>query len=397
MSQWHASEQVPATRIVSILSAVFSLAFFSLPGRRVAAVLLSAALAAVIARPTPIQANEHERDDDRHVLRVMTQNMYEGTNFQEFAAAQTPQQFFAAVTVTYQDILATQPAERAAAMAREIAKERPDLVALHEASKLRIGPLSAPGTPPSATIVKMDLLQSLLDELEKLGEHYFLVGAATGLDIEAPSTLGFDVRITEQDAIIARRHIDMVTIASQVHHFSAMQTTQTALGPIPTPVGWVSLDAVIRGQPVRFVSVHLSPGPSIPIQLAQAKELVEIAGATTLPLVFGGDFNADNDPSNEHYPVYQALIKGGLKDAWKRDNPGFTCCQDFNLLNPTSKLSVRIDLILYRGDFDVEEIEVVGDKRSDKTPSGLWPSDHAGVAATLHGPHRRGEHFAQEE
>jgi endonuclease/exonuclease/phosphatase family metal-dependent hydrolase len=360
----------------------------------VAAVLLSAALATVIAGPTQIQA--YERDDDGGVVRVMTQNMYEGTNFQEFTAAQTPQQFVAAVTTTYQDILATQPAERAAAMAREIAKKRPDLVALHEASMLRIGPLSAPGRAPSATIVKMDLLASLLDELEKLGEHYFLVGIATGLDIEAPSTLGFDVRITEQDAIIARRHIDMVTIASEVHHFSAVQTTQTAVGPIPTPVGWVSLDAIIRGQPVRFVSVHLSPGPSIPIQLEQAKELVEIAGATTLPLVFGGDFNADNDPSNEHYVVYQALINGGLKDAWKRHNPGFTCCQDFNLLNPTSKLSLRIDLVLYRGDFDVEEIAVFGDKRSGKTPSGVWPSDHAGVVATLQGPRRRGEHLVQE-
>jgi len=326
----------------------------------------------------------------------MTQNMYHGTNFQEFTPAQTPQQFVAAVTTTYQDILATQPAERAAAMAREIAKNRPDLVALHEASMLRIGPLSAPGAPPSATIVKMDLLQSLLDELEKLGEHYFVVGAATGVDIEAPSTLGFDVRLTEQEAIIARRGIDMITIASEVHHFSAVETIPTAAGPIPVPNGWVSLDAVIRGQPVRFVSVHLSLGPSIPIQLAQAKELVAIAGATTLPLIFGGDFNADNDPSNEHYAVYQALIDGGLKDAWKRNNPGFTCCQDFNLLNPTSKFSFRIDLVLYRGDFDVEEIVVVGDKQSDKLPSGLWPSDHAGVVATLQGPHRRGEHFAQE-
>jgi endonuclease/exonuclease/phosphatase family metal-dependent hydrolase len=389
MSRWQVSKQVQAAKTVSVASA-----FFSFPGRRVVPMLVAAALATVIVGPAPIQADE--KDDDRGVVRVMTQNMYEGTNFQEFTAAQTLQQFFAAVTATYQDILATQPAERAAAMAREIAKKRPDLVALHEASMLRIGPLSAPGRAPSATIVKMDLLQSLLNELEKLGEHYFLVGTATGLDIEAPSTLGFDVRITEQDAIIARRHIDMVTIASEVHHFSAVQTTQTAVGPIPTPVGWVSLDAIIRGQPVRYVSVHLSPGPSIPIQLEQAKELVEIAGATTLPLVFGGDFNADNDPSNEHYAVYQAVINGGLKDAWKHHNPGFTCCQDFNLLNTASKLSVRIDLVLYRGDFDVEDIVVVGDKRSDKTRSGVWPSDHAGVVATLQGPHRRGEHLAHE-
>ena len=39
--------------------------------------------------------------------------------------------------------------------------------------------------------------------------------------------------------------------------------------------------------------MHLDPGPSIDIQLAQAKELVEkTAGATALPIVFGGDFNA---------------------------------------------------------------------------------------------------------
>src|SRR5260370_12718866 len=179
MSKWHVSEQVQATRTISIVSA-----FLSFPGRRVAAVLLSAALATVIAGPTRTQADE--RDEGGGVIQVMTQNMFEGSNFQEFTAAQTPQQFVAAVTTTYLDILATQPAERAAAMAREIAKKRPDLVALHEASMLRTGPLSALGRPPSATIVKMDLLQSLLDELEKLGEHYFLVGAATDLDVEAP-------------------------------------------------------------------------------------------------------------------------------------------------------------------------------------------------------------------
>jgi hypothetical protein len=388
MSKWRVNKPVQAIRIVSMIPGLLSFA-----GRYMAVVLLSAVLASLIVKPRPVHADE--RDDDRGVVRVMTQNMDEGSDFQELVAAQTPQQFVAAVTTVYQNILATQPAERAAAMALEIAKKRPDLVALHEASMLRIGPLFAP--TPSATTVKMDLIQSLLDELEKLGEHYALVGTTTALDAEAPSTLGFDVRITDRDAIIARTDIDMITIVAEVHHFNTVQAIPTPVGPITIPGGWVSLDAVIRGQPLRFVSVHLDPGPSIPIQLAQAKELVQTAGATTLPIVFGGDFNTTaNDPSNPTYVVYQALIKGGLKDAWKRDDPGFTCCQDGNLLNPTSKLSFRIDLVLYRGDFDVEDIELVGDKRADKTPSGLWPSDHAGVVARLQGPSRRGEHFAQE-
>ena len=96
----------------------------------------------------------------------------------------------------------------------------------------------------------MDLVQSLLDELEKLGEHYFLVGAVIGADIEAPSTLKFDVRVTDRDAIIARSHIGMIALADpEVHHFTAMQTAQTPIGPLPSPAGWVSLDAIIRGQP----------------------------------------------------------------------------------------------------------------------------------------------------
>jgi hypothetical protein len=28
-------------------------------------------------------------------------------------------------------------------------------------------------------------------------------------------------------------------------------------------------------------------------------------------------------------------------------------------------------------------MDVVGDTTADKTPSGLWPSDHAGIVATL--------------
>ena len=82
---------------------------------------------------------------------------------------------------------------------------------------------------------------------------------------------------------------------------------------------------------------------------------------------------------NPYYKVYQELIGRGLTDAWNKDDPGFTCCQDPALLNPDSKLSFRIDLVLYRGDFHVENIELVGDKPHDKTtPSGLWPSRHRG-------------------
>jgi len=46
----------------------------------------------------------------------------------------------------------------------------------------------------------------------------------------------------------------------------------------------------------------------------------------------------------------------------------------------------RIDLILFRGFAGVDNMKVFGDLPSDRTPSGLWPSDHAGLVATLRGP-----------
>jgi hypothetical protein len=72
----------------------------------------------------PLAARAADERDAR-TIRVMTYNVDEGTDFQELAAAHSPAEFIAAVGTTYMNILATRPAERAAAMAREIAREHP--------------------------------------------------------------------------------------------------------------------------------------------------------------------------------------------------------------------------------------------------------------------------------
>jgi len=356
-------------------------AFLASAGRRRAALLpaILIGMANLVAGPTPVRAADH--------VRVLSQNMYVGSDFTALNTAKTVPEFLAAVTTTYQNILARKPEERVVAMAREIAKARPDFVALHEAMILRSG------NPP--TTVKMDLLQSMLDELAALGEHYALVTTVNGVDAAAPSTLGFTVRLTDRDAILMRTDAGIATIEVTSRSFPTPRITPTPVGPLVTPGGYVSIDAIVRGLPMRFVSVHLDPACSasqcdpaaLAIQLQQTNELLQLAGNTTLPLVFAGDFNtAANDPLHPSYVIYQALINAGLTDAWERQDAGFTCCQDEDLLNLKSKLSVRIDLVLFRGDFDVGEVNRIGDKPSDKTPSGLWPSDHAGVTATLTGP-----------
>jgi endonuclease/exonuclease/phosphatase family metal-dependent hydrolase len=102
-------------------------------------------------------------------------------------------------------------------------------------------------------------------------------------------------------------------------------------------------------------------------------------------LVLAGDVNSRGD--NTGTATY-ALLRGpgGFDDAWSAvhpGNPGYTWGQDADLRNPASKLSERLDFVLMRGDVAAKSADVLGDEMDDKTAGGLWPSDHAGVAATL--------------
>ena len=139
-------------------------------GRLRTAVILALALAWAL----PAQAGDA-------AVRVMTQNVYQGTNFDEVLAATTPAEFFAAVTTTYNNIMATQPAERAAAVANEIAREAPDIVSLQEVATLTTVP-TKPG---------FDYLSLLQADLAKLGQSYSVVATLPEFHATAPSDAGF--------------------------------------------------------------------------------------------------------------------------------------------------------------------------------------------------------------
>jgi endonuclease/exonuclease/phosphatase family metal-dependent hydrolase len=277
-------------------------------------------------------------------------------------------------------IQASKPAERAAAVAREIVRNRVDLVGIQEATIVRKGP--SPVEP--ATEVVSDNLVMLLDALERLGERYHVVAIIPGIDAQLPTALGFIARVTVRDAIIARsRGADLKLSNVQVQGFLFNRTFPTAFGvPLLNPRGWASVDVEKNGRKFRFATAHLEqPDPPNQTQVLQAHDMIQGAGNTTLPAVFVGDFNAV--PGS---PAYHKFITAGFMDAWSHKrpgDPGLTCCQNATVNNPTSQLSQRIDLILRRGAIQVDDIDLVGEKPSDRTSSGLWPSDHAGVVAKL--------------
>ena len=314
----------------------------------------------------------------RHGLRFMIQNLYAGSFFQEFLAAKTPSEIIAAATLTYQHILATRPAERAVVIADEIAKLRPDFVSLHQAAILRTGALNA----PPATTVTFDLLKTLLQELAAKGVRYEAVSVRPGVDAEVPTALGFNIRLDLRDVLIVR-----ADLLEEGHiKLSNLQVRQYIAASNDTE-GYASVEVAWRGRQFRLVTTHFA---LLTFAVPQAVELVKTGANTTLPVVLICDCNAnaDNpaDPIFQNFPAYLLLKNAGFVDAFRTarpNDPGFTCCQDENLLNVTSNLSHRIDLVQFRGPFTIEDVQVVGASPGDRLPLGLWPSDHAGVVATL--------------
>jgi hypothetical protein len=191
--------------------------------------------------------------------------------------------------------------------------------------------------------------------------------------------------------------------------------------PFPVTIrferGFVGVDAMVNGRPYRFVVTHLeirfeSFGPTGRFyQAAQAAELdstlqVLQAYNTIDKTLVVGDFNSDfRDeviPVLAPYeylgiPPYLQFTGSGYTDVWTlrpgtanaNGAPliGFSCCQDADLGNHKSVLYERVDLIFSLArPTKVQAARLLGESISDKTTPkqlGLWPSDHASVAAKL--------------
>lgn len=327
-------------------------------------------------------------------LTVMSRNLYFGTDLGPVIAAQTPAEFFTRVAAALTQSQATDFAGRAKAWAAEIESARPHLIGLQEAVIWRTQTPANFSPVPDATTVEADFIALLLAELRATGLRYEVVIAQTGYDVEAPGLFptGFkDVRLTQREVILARRDGALKLSNAQGGQYAARITIPTAIGvPVALPWAWASVDGTFHGRSFRFATTHLDP-ISGAAQQAQANEFLAGPGNTTLPIIWVGDFNSDAEGTvitgvPHATATYGNVIAAGFTDAWRAKHPanhGFTCCQATNLLNPTSELDVRVDLVLTRGPFDARDASIVGDEVTDRLPSGLWPSDHAGVVVSL--------------
>jgi len=369
----------------------------SISRRKLIAAAGAAAVTLVLAATVSAQGIPADpRFRGQGALKVMTYNMYVGTEYAGVTSSSLPV-FLQAVTSLYQEALASDPAGRAQAIARQIAATQPHLVSLQEVATWSTGPAKDNLT------LESDYLQLLLDALTAQGMRYSPVVSLTHWDVTLPSSMGLYMRHTLRVVIIARSDLkpeDFSLANVQAAPWSAYATLSYPLPALngsadcpvelqqpsgacvmPFPRGWASVDVTYRTKQFRFIGAHLE-SRSASRNIREGLELLNGPANTALPVIVAADLNCDlSNPADTKYQTCLNLLNAGFSDGWGGANPtepGYT--KDLPLM------TMRSDYVMIRGCFRVQAAILVGDKPDDMTPSGRWPSNHSGVAARLQLP-----------
>lgn len=323
-----------------------------------------------------------ETDTAPESLTVMTYNVYLGSSTESLLSVDNlllvPQE----VAHIYNNFLASDFPGRAAAIAASIKTHHPHLIGLQEISLIRgqrDGDRIAGGTIPAEEVI-MDFRIVLLEALKAEGLTYRIAAEVENIDAEMPMFTAegiVDVRLTDYDVILARS--DVATSDPEAATYKNLYTVET-LG-LFVKRGYVAVDATVGDATYRFVNTHLESFDA-ETRIAQTQELIDSLRDETLPIVMLGDFNT-LAPEGQ---AYQLLLAADYEDVWQVDSHGTgnTCCQDLRNAEPLH--SKRIDQIFICNLAEMPytaRTYTVGDTASDRLPTGLWPSDHAGVVAEI--------------
>jgi len=349
-------------------------------------------LALMIQLPSSATAEE---------FRVMTRNLYLGAEIQSLAKAESVEEFIAGVEAALDQIEANDFPARAEALAAEIVEKRPHLVGLQEVYDFTV---NGSNKPPRFS----NYLTELMFQLEAQGAAYVVAATVTNLNITVPLPEGV-VSVTDRDVILARADVETTAVdlsllpfcqsSEDGCNYNVVAEAETPVGKIAFERGYVAVDTDYE----RFFNTHLEvrdPDPGNPlsplVQRYQASELIAAIDAVNLispppgPVIVVGDINSspeDQDTIAGYESPYMQFTEGYF-DAWnlRPGKPkGFTCCYGEDLSEKAS-LYERIDMIFTSLEPYRVKANVVGNNKSDRTSSGLWPSDHAGVVGRLELP-----------
>jgi endonuclease/exonuclease/phosphatase family metal-dependent hydrolase len=316
-------------------------------------------------------------------LTVASYNLYLGADLTPLFSATSPADLVQRAGQVYANVVKTDFPARAEAIAKLLAANPPDVAGLQEVALWETGPIGGPLSP------SFDFLQLLLDALARHGLMYRPVAVNANFSGELPISATTAARFGDRDVIIARADLPdgMLKVSDpESHNFAARLVIPTAIPGLSftVPRGWSAVDLKVRGKTVRFANTHLEAF-STPVRNAQGSELAAALATSTHPVVLVGDLNSRPD---DMAGAYGTLEAAGYADAWSvvhGPNGGFTSGQSELLDNVPSLLDHRIDYVLFQPRaVEALEADVIGDELNDRTFTALWPSDHAGVVATLH-------------
>jgi endonuclease/exonuclease/phosphatase family metal-dependent hydrolase len=361
-------------------------------------------------------------------LTVMSRNLYLGADLAPALQANNVDQAVNAGGEIVKQVHATKfPSVRAASLAGEIRKRRPDLVGLQEAAWWRMATPADPGPALSGHPVATqtdpqggDFLADLLKQLNKKkgkkkpAVRYKIAAVKPEFDFELPvnngsgglATADHNERLTMRDAILVRQGVGIKTSHPTSGTYNSLLRVQLA-GFINIDVtrGWTALDVKARGRSFHFVNTHLeafdqqgsnqtNQGSSVgkgDIRAAQAAQLVGAGGAAhgKRPVILLGDMNSDDDtvPASGDRNAYAALTAGGFSER-STGNPLSCCLNDAFLVGgpgiggpaPINQFDHQVDHVLT----NTKKIKFVKGFVDGRTPvNGLYPSDHAALTSVL--------------
>ena len=299
-----------------------------------------------------------------HQLTVMTRNLYLGADLGPALAASDPDAAINAGGQIVNQVHRTQfPTVRAALLANEIKKRKPDVVGLQEAAWWRMA-TPASLTPaltgnPTATQTDPqggDFLTDLLAQLNKGGKkgkkgaasakkkkapplRYRIAVVKNEFDFELPVNNGsgglaaadHNERLTMRDAILVKKGVKVSNASSDTFN-TLLQEVLGGAVTVNVTRGWAAADLKVDGRKVHVVDSHLeafdsaanndaSDGKTYPkggLREAQAKQLIAPGGpaSSKLPTLLIGDFNSDSPVHGDQVDpgdalAYRALLAGG--------------------------------------------------------------------------------------
>ncbi len=367
-------------------------------------------------------------------IKVMTQNQYLGADLGPIVAATSGEEYAAAIVELLQSIAANKYPERSRALAESIADRRPHLVALQEVYVFKCIDAGY-GVCALFQGAFNDHLELTTAALADLGADYYVAAELQNLTIPTPfmESVGLPglpvylpgisgpamfISAIDRDVILARSDVAADPVIMNCArpgidgigcHFTTVLNVTTLAGPISVERGHVAVDASVNGAEYRFVNTHLEvhilgANPlTAALQAAQASELSATLASNPSSnpdsrLILAGDINSapTHEPIGPIVPPYQQFANGldfngegsfaPMTDTWTLrpgNSDGFTCCESADLLNGPSTHDVRYDVIFALPAPAKVKANVMDAEQTDKTSSGLWPSDHASVIAEL--------------